>query len=209
MSPRRLEAECLRDAILTVSSAMDMRPPLASAVAYYGDGPIGGPRLRGMSDAGLLNPQGSYRSVYLPAARENLPEVLSLFDGAEGNLVTGSREVTNTPTQALFLLNSKFMEEQAGKFAAKIIQGIPGTGPNSGTGDKLPERVRWAYSLCYSRWPTDSEIYAAQAFFSRFPSEWEKESAGKKNPQSNDIQMAAWTSFCRALMASAEFRELN
>lgn len=211
MSPRRLEAECIRDAILTVSNSIDLRPPLGSAVAYLGDGPIGGPRPRAFGESGLTNPQGMYRSVYLPAARDSLPEVLSVFDAADGTLVTGSRESTNTPSQALFLMNSKFVQEQAEKMALKLVTGIPSSGPNAGVGDKFNERVRWAYSLCFSRWPTEGELYAAQAFFSRFPADWEK---GKESKSSNGMKNenaihAAWVSFCRALMASAEFRQLN
>lgn len=209
MSPRRLEAECIRDAMLTVSSSIDLRPPVGSAVAKFGDGPIGGPRLRGLPEASLLNPQANYRSVYLPAPRNVLPEILTIFDITEGTVVSGSREVTNTPTQALYLMNSPFVAQQAEKFARKLLEAFPPSGPNPGIGDRLTERVRWAYSLCFSRWPTESELSAAQAFFTRFPATWQK---GIKFPiglKDNAAIAAAWTSYCRALMASAEFRELN
>ncbi len=197
MTPRRLEAECLRDAMLGVSSALDLRPPAGSGAAYYGEAQIGGPRAKVVADSGLTNAAGNYRSIYLPAARDALPEALDVFDAPDGNFVTGRREVTNTPSQALFLMNSPFVKEQAEKFATKLLSAIPGSGPNAGMQDKLAERVRWAYGLCFSRSPAESEIYAAQAFFSRCASE------PKSTPQ------AAWTSFCRALFGTAEFRELN
>lgn len=208
MSPRRLEAECIRDAILTVSGAMDLRPPVGSSVARFGDGPIAGPRFRGMSESALLNPQSSQRSIYLPAARDMQPEALDVFDGAEGSFVTGRRDTTNTPSQALFFLNSPFVAEQAEKFATKLLTAIPPSGPNAGMNDKLIERVRWAYGLCFSRSPTEGEIYAAQAFFSRISSTTANDKTLVKLPHEK-LTKDAWTSFCRSLMASAEFRELN
>jgi hypothetical protein len=208
VTPRRLEAECIRDAILTVSSALDLRPPAGSGAAYYGEAQIGGPRARVVADSGLSNPVGNYRSVYLPAAREALPEAMDVFDAPDGNLVMGKRESTNTPSQALFLMNSPFVAEQAEKFAEKLLTAIPSSGPNAGAGDKLAERVRWAYGLCFSRWPSEGEIYAAQAFFSRFPADSINDAPSNKLKDEKALK-AAWVSFCRALYGSAEFRQLN
>ena len=209
MSPRQLEAECLRDAMLAVSGALELRPPVGSAVALAGDGPIGGPRRRGLSEAAFVNPVGNFRSVYLPAVRDLQPAVLELFDAADGTLVTGKREVTNTPAQALFLMNSEFVAEQAALFAKKLLTAIPASSKNAGWGDKLTERVRWAYALCFSRWPTPEELAATQAFFNRFPAQWDaghEQGSGVKDAAA--IQ-AAYTSFCRALFGCAEFRQLN
>ena len=74
---------------------------------------------------------------------------------------------------------------------------------------KLTERVRWAYALCFSRWPTPEELAATQAFFNRFPAQWDaghEQGSGVKDAAA--IQ-AAYTSFCRALFGCAEFRQLN
>ena len=209
MNPRRMDAECIRDAMLAVSSTLDLRPPVGSTVAFAGDGPIGGPRRRSMGEKGFTEPEGNFRSIYLPTVRDLLPTVLDLFDAPDGTLVTGRRESTNTPTQALFLMNSEFVAEQAELFAKKLLKAIPPSSKNAGWGDQLPERVRWAYALCFSRWPTADEMSAAQAFFNRFPSKWEgtsDQTQGIKDPAAIE---AAYTSFCRALFGSAEFRQLN
>jgi hypothetical protein len=209
MTPRRLEAECVRDAMLTVSSTLDLRPPVGSGAAYYGEAQIGGPRAKVVADSGLSNAKGDFRSIYLPAAREALPEAMDVFDAPDGNLVTGKREITNTPAQALYMMNSPFVTEQATRFADKLLTAIPSTSANAGVSDKLTERVRWAYGLCFSRWPTDGEIYSAQAFFSKFPADSVKDA--NKTTQIKDAQgiRSAWISYCRALFSSAEFRQLN
>jgi cytochrome c553 len=101
MSKRRLDAECIRDAMLAVSGQLDLNPPVGSLIARSGDGPIGGPRFRGISEDSIVNASGNFRSVYLPVPRDVLPDSLAAFDFAENSLVTGARETTNVPSQAL------------------------------------------------------------------------------------------------------------
>lgn len=207
MSKRRLEAECIRDAILTVSSAINLQSPLGSLVGMFGDGQVGAPRLRGLGEESILNPESVHRSVYLPVCRDVLPEALGLFDFAEPSLVTGARETTNVPSQALFLMNSEFITEQSEKFADKLLSAFPSSGPNAGLGDKFKERVQWAYALCFSRWPTEAEWQAAHTYFARHPGLAEKGDGGAIKDAK--ALRAAWIGFCRALYASAEFRCLN
>ncbi|MEZ0258659.1 MAG: DUF1549 domain-containing protein, partial [Chthoniobacter sp.] len=111
MSQRRLDAESIRDAILAASGQLDLRPPVGSPIAERGNGPIG--QFRQFPNAGVpedvLVEAGSRttaRSVYLPIARELLPDALAVFDFAEPGFVSGQRETTTVPSQALFLLNS-------------------------------------------------------------------------------------------------------
>ena len=60
------------------------------------------------------------RSIYLPVARQAIPEVLKTFDFAEPSIIVGRRGVTTVPTQALFLLNSDFVIAQAKAFVNRI-----------------------------------------------------------------------------------------
>ena len=53
------------------------------------------------------------RSVYLPLLRGVTPRALQAFDPVTQTLVTGSGMSTTVPTQALFLLNSSFVRQQA------------------------------------------------------------------------------------------------
>ena len=57
--------------------------------------------------------------------------------------------------------------------------------------------------------PDAAERQAASAFFSKFPSNWSKGDTSAPALKDAEDVKAAWTSFCRALFASAEFRYLN
>jgi len=206
-SKRRLDAECVRDAMLAVSGDLQITPPVGSAVAQAGDGPIGAPRGRGINES-AINVETKARSVYLPIVRDLLPEALALFDFAEPSLVTGDRETTNVPSQALFLLNSSFSASRAERLGERVVAGYP-SGPNAGVGANLQERIAYAYWLVFSRPPDSAERTAATNFFTRFPSAWGKGETGVAGVRDAEAAKAAWTSFCRALFASAEFRYLN
>ena len=196
MSKRRLDAEAIRDAMLAVCGQLDLRPLLGSPIAEYGNGPIG--QFTQYPDAGVpedvLVEAGSrttVRSVYLPIAREVLPDALTVFDFAEPGFVTGSRETTNVPSQALYMLNSPFIASAAQNFAERVLTTYP-----TSTSNNDVQRIQFAYGLVFSRSPSEAEQQAAADFFAKFPS-------------TNASATTAWTSFCRALFASAEFRFLN
>jgi hypothetical protein len=204
---RRLDAECIRDAMLAISGDLELKPPVGSAVALAGDGAVGAPRGRGIAES-AINAETEVRSVYLPIVRDLLPESLALFDFAEPSLVTGERETTNVPSQALYMLNSSFAGHRAERFGERVVVGYP-AGPNGGASAFLQERITYAYWLAFSRPPDNAERTAATAFFSKFPAGWEKDGNGAAGVRDPEAAKAAWTSFCRALFASAEFRYLN
>ncbi|MHA3772412.1 PSD1 and planctomycete cytochrome C domain-containing protein [Verrucomicrobiota bacterium sgz303538] len=207
---RRLDAECLRDAMLSISGQMQSTPSVGSLIAKAGDGLIGGPRFRGTSEESIVNSSANLnvRSVYLPIARDVLPEALSVFDFPEPSLVAGARETTNVPSQALYMLNSSSVAKCAQKLAERVLAASPG-GPNGGVAANLPERVQFAYWNVFSRPPSDAEQRAAFDFFSKFPGSWQKGDTRVVATRDSAATAAAWTSFCRALFASAEFRLLN
>ena len=210
MSKRRLDAECIRDAMLTVSGLIDLHAPIGSLIAEAGEGRIGGRgrNFGGIGEDAIVDAGGNRRSVYLPVARDVLPDALAVFDFAEPTLVTGKRETTNVPSQALYMLNSSFVSTQARALADRVMAAYP-TGPNGGMTANFDPRLNYAYWLVFSRLPDAVERQAASSFFGKFPSSWSK---GDKSPQgmrdADDIK-AAWSSFARALFASAEFRYLN
>ena len=198
MSPRRLDAEGFRDAMLHVAGRLDLRAPVASVVLTMGDLPIDGPNAAGLRES-QLNADTTHRSVYLPIVRDKVPEVLALFDFSEPSLVTGKRESTSVPAQALFLLNSEFVADQAGSLANRLLR-WQSSGVSADTEVQFKERVDVAYWLTLTRPPSPNELRAADNFFKKFFG---------ANPPTAALQAAAWTSYCRALFASAEFRQLN
>jgi hypothetical protein len=216
-SKRRLDAECVRDAILAASGQLEGTAPAGNALANNGEGPIiqrrglaGGGRGFGTDEDTLVNSGGAtfVRSVYLPIARDVTPDALAVFDFVDSTLVTGTRETTNVPAQALFLLNSSFVAQQSGKFAERVMAAYPG-GPNAAAAARLDERLRYAYWLVFNRAPDATERQAAASFFAKFPSNWAKGDSSSSGLKDAEDVKAAWTSFCRALFASAEFRYLN
>jgi Protein of unknown function (DUF1553)/Protein of unknown function (DUF1549)/Planctomycete cytochrome C len=187
MSPRRLDAECIRDAMLAVAGDLQLQPPVGSVVAQRGDAGIGGYLIKSMraplSDDLFLSTNTNYRSVYLPIPRNAIPESLSVFDFAEPNTVAGSREVTTVPSQALFLLNNEFVGAAALGFAKRLLK------------LDASDRIDSAFQIAYSRSPSTSETDAVKVFFADYPK--------------RDNEIVAWISFCRALLAGAEFRSLD
>ena len=122
MTPRRLDAESLRDSMLAVSGQLDTTPPVGSVVARAGEGPAGlGPlgRRTGCERRQAINdPRNTQRSIYLPIVRDNLPEALALFDASDPSLITADRPTTTVPSQGLFLLNNPFVMRAADAAAA-------------------------------------------------------------------------------------------
>lgn len=187
---RRLDAESLRDSILSISQQLELARPRHSDTAKAGDGFVG----RNFNSA-MLNENQPVRSVYLPVVRDLLPDSLQLFDFADPSLVKGKRDVTTVPSQALYLMNNPFVIAQAEALASYLIDNLKLTGS---------ELSRAAFYACYSRPPTSEETRKTSAFFKRFVS-----TAQKGDTNIDQARHLALTSFCQALFSSAEFRYLN
>lgn len=181
MPKKRLPAESIRDAMLSVSGELDLARPEGSLVArVIGDRPIS---LIGLDKRVPADLDGStHRSVYLPILRDRLPEVLELFNFAEPSLVTGNREQTNVPLQALYLMNSPFVSARAKALAERL----------EGESPTPKAQIHRAYLLCFGRLPLDKEEERGLEFLS----------------QGND-DSRRFRSYCQALLCTAEFRNLD
>jgi hypothetical protein len=186
MPKKRLPAESIRDAMLAVSGELNLERPEGSLVAkVIGDRPIS---LIGLDKRVPADLDGSvHRSVYLPIIRDRLPEVLDLFNFAEPSLVTGQREITNVPLQALYLMNSPFITARAEALANRLEQEEPET----------KTRIELAFRLCFGREPMEAEQTRSLEFL--------------KAPNTDDDTSghAKLVSFCQALLCTAEFRNLD
>lgn len=121
-SPRRLSAEEVRDSLLQVSGRLEQQPYVGSPAQ----------RLPMVELSDISEPANAirraaetsrHRSLYLPLLRGLTPPSLEAFDPVEQTLVTGRRDATTVPTQALFLLNSPFVREQALALAESVLGG--------------------------------------------------------------------------------------
>jgi hypothetical protein len=187
MTPSRLDAESLRDSLLIVSGRLDARPARGSAVAKAGDGPSVAPGPGGRFGV-RRDPDDRHRSVYMPIVRDNLPESLALFDGADPNMVMGERANTTVPAQALFLMNNPFVLKSAEAAADRLLA----------AGSTDSDRVRQAYRLFFGRPASDKEVVAAEGFLTKYAAT--AKSRSKKDP---------WAALCQAMFASAEFLMRN
>jgi len=146
--PRRLEAEPLRDAILAVSGKLDLK--------------MGGP---GFS---YFEPNDNYVRVYTPrrewtpdtfrrmvygtVVRQRPDGVFGAFDCPDGGQIAPRRSRSTTPLQALNLLNSSFMMQQARYFAERV---------EAEAGGDAKAKVRRAFALAFQREPSRDELAAA------------------------------------------------
>jgi hypothetical protein len=181
MNRRRLEAESIRDALLVFSGRLDLTPPAIGQSA----------------DPSYQRPEFDvpYRSVYLPVIREGGYDFFSAFDGPDTSIVVGRREVSTVPTQALYLLNSPLAMQESQRAAERLIA--------SDDPDDAG-RIDRAYRLAVGRPATDKEQQMVLAFLDRYPDLAKEEGKGF-----GDLRLQAWTQFCQALVASAEFQILN
>ena len=188
MTPRRLEVEPLRDAILAVSGQIDLKRPDGSTVTQLGQ------QLARQVSWEKLNPESNRRSVYLAAVRHYAPHMMQEFDVAASSLVVGDRAETTTSQQALFFLNSDFVLEQAVATARSLIDESP---------DDPAARIRIAYRRAVSRSPTPVELRRATEFVEQTA---DRLSSVDEDPPEN--QTLALASFVQTLFGSAEFRYL-
>jgi hypothetical protein len=188
-SKRRLDAEAIRDAMLSVSGLLDVSRRPGSLVAELDGQSVS---LIGFNTKLPADLDGSHRrSVYLPVIRYQLPDVLEQFDVANPNLVTGDRDVTNVPLQALYLLNGAFVQEQAKALAQRVMKETEGAGQKSEKA-AVAEQVKRAFALCFGRAPDAEEVKLAEEFL--------------QGPGENPGEAERMTAFCQALLSSAEFR---
>jgi hypothetical protein len=177
---RRLDAESLRDAILSVAGTLELR--------------MGGP---GITDAKVLSKAGSdtpseytfvftdtRRSIYTPAFRNRRLELFEVFDAANPNAVVGRRPVSTVAPQALYLLNSPFVMEQAAVAAQHLLEHSP---------DDVAAQIDHAFQQTLSRRPTATEREAVLTAV---------------NTNTAD-PLHAWTTVYQSLFGCIDFRTLE
>jgi cytochrome c553 len=94
----RLEAEAIRDALLSISGSLDTK--------MYGPG--------------SLNQADKRRSVYLKVKRDKLIPILQLFDAPNALQSIGQRNVTTVPPQALAMMNSSYVRQHATMLSKRV-----------------------------------------------------------------------------------------
>jgi len=230
-APKRLSAESVRDAILASSGNLDPKRPRSSFVGEWQMREIrdNGPEAKQVYEYGNAV---TFRSIYLPLLRGLAPKSLEVFDPVEQTLVSGTRNATTVPSQALFLLNSSFVRKHALALAEKLL---------SRTDLQTDaDRVAIAYRLTLGREPSVTESKRSTEFVSHFAAVLDPDSfneaqvvnvdlvavaddanivdpdqadqtgvtVDESNVRVDDPQVAAWLALIQALYGTAEFRYL-
>jgi len=146
---RRLDAECIRDAMLQIGGTLDRKRGGISFPATLA------------ADYSYKN-EDMRRSVYSPVFRNALPELLELFDFADPSTVTGRRNISTVAPQALFMLNHPFAIERA-KEAAERFRVVEGS---------IEQKITIAYRTILGRRPTDGESRIAVEYLKNHNDEW-------------------------------------
>jgi len=185
MNRKRLDAECIRDAMLAASGTLERS--------------FGGPGVQATAvdsnDSKIQNLEYGYtfsdtrRSVYTAAFRNVRHPLFEVFDFADINQPISQRTTSTVATQALFLMNSPKVIEQARAAADLVLK----------TADDTEKRIRIAFERSLQRTPTAQEIAQVRDYL---------ESSSSGNATADDIR-DLWARFIQTLWATPEFRFLN
>jgi hypothetical protein len=182
MPRRRLEAESIRDAIISVAGNLDTTP--GGSILKYKDRQY----VSNTAKGGDIDYDRPIRAVYIPIVRSSMYDVFQTFDLPDPSTPNGDRNATIVAPQALFMMNSSVMLNHSRKMADSLLQR---------TDLDDAGRIREAYERALSRPPTPQEIDRAQTFLARIYKEWQADPA------------KTWQSFCKSLLSSNEFIYIN
>ena len=141
MNRRRLDAECLLDAMLQISGQLDRTP--------------GGSLIRpGTGNDYNYRHESNRRAVYWPVFRNSIPGMLDAFDFANPSFTTGRRDVSSVAPQALFMMNNPFVLKQASAAVDRLLE------------SQMPDdaRMNQAFRTILGRSPSADELNAAMSF---------------------------------------------
>jgi hypothetical protein len=178
--PVRMEAEVIRDHILSVSGALRMN--------MYGPSTPIGDRKTPFNDT----PDTWRRSIYLMSPRFHLHPVLRIFDPPDNTQSIGLRDVSTTPSSTAFMLNAPFVWEQAKRFAQRVqdrVGGDPGL------------QIESVYRIALSRPPTAEEREIGLSFLGQRGTGGLE--AGTEAESMNALSPLA--QYCHAVMGLNEF----
>ncbi|MCS5630604.1 MAG: DUF1553 domain-containing protein [Pirellulaceae bacterium] len=187
---RRLDAEEVRDALLTVGDNLDLQ--------MYG-------QLLPNTDRAYVTGTGSKRttydfnrrSVYLPILRSALYNVFIAFDFADPSVIQGQRKNTVVTPQALFMMNSKLVQDEASRLAQRVLQDDIKTNA---------ERINALHEIVYGRVATSEDIDKCNQFLQRYR---ELSVQDMDDNASAAAELVIWQGLCRVLLAANEFAYLD
>ena len=190
----RLEAEILRDAALSASGLL---APVLGGPSVYPPQPAGAGQFtqvdRNWTADGGAN--RFRRGMYTYFIRSAAHPGLVLFDAPSAQESVTRRNRSNTPLQALTLLNDESQTEFASALAARIRAHDPDPGA----------RIRHAFELCLARPPRPPEAGRLAGFLSRMTDAFAMDAEALRKTGANTAREAAWTAAARVMLNLDEF----
>lgn len=187
MRLRRLESECIRDAMLTASGSLNLEiggPPVLTVVQPDG--------MTVISEKQLTSPAARWRrSLYLLNRRQCNLSFLSVFDQPSMNVNCVARQASAVPLQSLTMMNGDLVWEQAEKLASRVVREA---------GDNLGHQIVQAFQLTLARKPDADEVSQFQEYLTG--QETLVDSAGT-DPKQRSFR--ALVNFCQTLLNTNEF----
>lgn len=184
MSIRRLDAESLRDSLLSVSGLLQNEP-------------FGKPDTVTRREDGLVTSNGQNggwrRSIFVMKRRTEIPTILANFDRPRMSPNCIDRVTSTVAPQALQLLNNAQVKSWAESFAARVI---------SEGGNTDAERISYAYALATSYKPVESELEVTQQAIDKLRVAWKTDSP---DMSAEELTAKVYTNLCHALFNSASF----
>ena len=181
---RRLDAESLRDAILSTSGELDPRIGGESFRAPITAEALEGLSMKGGAYAASPPDDCRRRSIYMFTKRSLIVPLMTAFDMCDTTLPTGRRDVSIVAPQALALLNNAWVRERSRHAAAAVLAGS----------DDSRVRVVLAWRRLLGRSPSSSERDAALMHVDAV-----------RTATDVDPDLAAWASLCHVLLNTNEF----
>ena len=185
----RMDAEMIRDNALSVSGLLSLKQFGPSIYPYQPDGlwsKVGGTSYNYKVSPGS---EQHRRGIYVILKRGSPYPSFSNFDATSRLACTVNRSRTNTPLQALTLLNDPVYVEAAEALAKRVIldQGK----------ESLETQLNYAFQLCTARQPTDSERNVLQHLYQQ---QLNIENQAKSKKQDSDTNLKAWVSIATVLL---------
>ena len=191
---QRLEAEILRDTVLSVSGTLNpgqfgpaFKPPIPPEAMLARN--TKDPYPKDLVD----NWATRRRTVYMFHKRVVQYPLMQAFDGPDAAVTCGRRSTTTVAPQALALLNDTFFRDRATDFAHRLI---------SESGTDTGDWIERSFRLAVSRPPSAAERAASVEFIER---QGERRKARDSSPGVEAIRLQALTDYCQALFSLNEF----
>ncbi|MGI9243492.1 MAG: DUF1553 domain-containing protein, partial [Verrucomicrobiales bacterium] len=159
---RRLSAEEIRDSILYLSGNLNLAIGGPSMYPTLDDVVLSTSSTKGGKWGKSSPEEQGRRSIYIKIKRSLKPPEIESFDFADTDAPCPVRFTTTVPTQALNMLNSRFLNDQAAMMATNLREAV---------GDDVREQIRHGLQTAFSREADGTEIDHCVALIGRLQSE--------------------------------------